>query len=321
MTAAPLRVVTTTQDLASITQAVGGSNVSVSALVVGARDPHRIEAKPSYMARVAKADLFIAVGLELEIGYEQPILAGSRNSKVQRGQIGYLNPFEGVPILERPREAVTRAQGDVHPYGNPHYWLDPFCGRLIAKNIAQRLSKLQPSKAREFEANLAAFNRAIDDRMFGPALVSKFGGDALWQWESAGKLNESLKVKSALAQLAGWAGRMAAHRGKPIVTYHRTYSYFAHRFELRVIDELEPKPGLEPSPGHLAAVVRSAKQAGVRAVIYEPYKPERPAEFVASRIGAKAVAVPASVGHTAAAKDYLSLFDEMVARVAGALGS
>jgi zinc/manganese transport system substrate-binding protein len=316
---APVRVVTTTQDLASLAQAVGGRHVQVRALVVGARDPHRMEARPSYMALVANAQLFLAVGLDLEVGYEGPILEGARNRRVMPGQPGHAYAGSWVPVLEKPTGSVSRADGDVHPGGNPHVWLDPYNGRLIASGIAGRLSQIDPARAPDYRANLAAFEGRIDRAMFGDALVARFGGVRLWEWQRSGQLETRLREQDALRQLGGWANTMAPHRGQPIITYHRSWSYFAHRFGLKVVAELEPKPGLDPTPGHLASVVRTAQAQSVKLILQESYFRRRDADFVASRSGAQVVVAPAGVGHDPAAKDYITLFDTIVSRVGSAL--
>ncbi|MEA2551876.1 MAG: zinc/manganese transport system substrate-binding protein [Fimbriimonadaceae bacterium] len=310
-----LTVVTTTSDLASIAQSVGGSHVVASSLIVGARDPHRLEAKPSYMSRVSKADLFIAVGLDLEVGYENPILTGSHNARVQLGAPGHLYAADGVPVLEKPNGGVSRAMGDIHPFGNPHYWLDPFNARIMANRMADRMSQLQPASARDFRANANAFVRNLDDHMFGSAAVDKYGADKLWDWDSQGVL-----LAKTGNQVGGWAGKMAQYRGRPVITYHRSWTYFVNRFDLKVVDELEPKPGLDPTPGHIRDVVNVGKQNGVKAILQEPFYSDRASRFVAQRIGANVAVLPASVGQDPGAKDYVSLMDTIVSKVAAALG-
>jgi zinc/manganese transport system substrate-binding protein len=311
-----LTVVTTTTDLASIAQAVGGSHVSASSLIVGTRDPHRIEAKPSYMGRVSRADLFIAVGLDLEVGYEGPILQGSHNSRVQVGAPGHLYAADGVAVMEKPEGSVSRAQGDIHPFGNPHYWEDPYNGRVIAQHIANRLAQIDPADASDFHANANAFIRQLDKHMFGTAAVEKFGGDKLWAWDSQGQL-----VANTGGQFGGWAATMVKFRGKPVIAYHRSWVYFAYRFGLRIVGELEPKPGLDPTPGHIQEVVNIGKQEGVKAIIQEPFYSDKAARFVAGRIGGQVAILPASVGQDPGAKDYISLMDTIVSKVAGAMGS
>lgn len=312
---AKLNVVTTTPDLASIASYVGGKNVSVKSIVNGARDPHRIEAKPSYMSLISRADLFIAIGLDLEIGYERALLDGSRNSHVRIGAPGHLYVSEGAMILDRPTGAVTRAEGDIHPYGNPHIWLDPYNGRIVARTIAERMSKLDKANADEYERGAKIFVDKLDRKMYGDALVERYGGELLWQWERNGELSEQLRKGGATNLLGGWVKASQAFRGKAIITYHRSFGYFINRFDLRSIGELEPKPGIEPTPGHLASLMRRAQEENVRVIIQEPFYSTRHANFVASRIGAKVVILPGNVGHDSSAKDYFSLFDTIISKL------
>lgn len=316
---ANLKVVTTTPDLASIAAAVGGENVSVSSILVGARDPHRIEAKPSYMSRVASADVFIAVGLDLEIGYEQAILDGSRNAKVQKGKPGHIHAADWVYVMDKPMGSVNRGMGDIHPDGNPHIWLDPYNGRVIAQKLAERFSSLDRSNARAYEANADRFADRLDNAMFGQLLVGKFGGQKLWDWQRNGVLSQRLRENGAADDLGGWAKAMAPFAGREIITYHKSFNYFCARFGLKVLDELEPKPGIDPSPGHLAQVIRLATTNGVKAIVQENFYSTKHAKLVASRCGASVVVVPQNVGHEKAADDYIGLFDVIVGRVAGAL--
>ncbi|HWP31065.1 MAG TPA: metal ABC transporter substrate-binding protein [Fimbriimonadales bacterium] len=312
---AKLNVVTTTPDLASIASYVGGKNVSVKSIVTGARDPHRIEAKPSYMSQISRADLFIAIGLDLEIGYERVLLDGSRNSHVRIGALGHLYASEGALVLDRPTGTVTRAQGDIHPYGNPHIWLDPYNGRVVAQRIAERMSALDTSNAGDYKKGARNFIDKLDRKMFGDALVEKYGGEELWQWERNGELFEQLRKVGSMNLLGGWVKASQVFRGKTIITYHRSFVYFINRFDLRSIGELEPKPGIEPTPGHLASLMRRAQEENVRVIIQEPFYSTRHANFVASRIGAKVVILPGNIGHDSSAKDYFSLFDTIISRL------
>lgn len=317
---ADLNIITTTADLASIAQSVGGSKVRVSSLVTGARDPHRIEAKPSFMSRARGADLWIAIGLELEIGYERPILDGSGNAKIRIGGPGHVYASQWARIRDVPGGAVSRAQGDIHPYGNPHIWLDPYNGRSIALRLGEKMGTLDRANAAVYRTNAIAFANEIDRSMFGSALVEEFSGDQLWAWDDADKLVSNLREKGALDKLGGWAAKMRPFWGKPIVTYHRSWNYFAYRFGLKIVAELEPKPGLEPTPGHIAGVIKTVEAQNVKAILQEPFYSKRNAEFVASRTGAAAVVIPGSVGHEPAARDYISLFDTIVSRVSAAMG-
>lgn len=312
-----LDVVTTIPDLASIAQVVGGQHVRVSSIIVGARDPHRVEAKPSFMSRAARANLWLAVGLELEVGYEPLILEGSRNANIQVGRKGHVYVSDWVRVQGVPQGNVTRAMGDVHPFGNPHIWLDPFNMRVIADRLADKMAGLDPANARDYQANAKSFIAKLDEAMFGAAAVRAVGGESLWQWSSAGTLESNLRSRSST--LGGWAGRLAPFRGQSIVTYHKSWLYFTNRFGLKVPVELEPKPGLEPTPGHIAGVIRTIQQNGIRAIMQEPFYSTRNANFVAQRTSAKVVVVPGSVGHTPTATSVIALFDTIVDRLAVAL--
>lgn len=311
VSSANLKVITTTADLASIASAVGGNLVSASSLITGSRDAHRIEAKPSYMSRTAGANVFIAIGLDLEIGYERAILDGSGNRRVAIGAPGHIYASDFAYVLEKPSGAVTRAQGDIHPYGNPHIWLDPFNGRQIAIGIAEKFGELDKANAKAFEANLAKFLDRLDSAMFGSTQVDKFGGSQLWAWLRAGEL----AAKTGGTAMGGWMAKMAPVSGMPILTYHRSLTYFTNRFRLKVVDQLEPKPGLEPTPGHLAEVIKEGSAAGVKAIVQEPFFSPRHGQLVASRTGSKLVVIPQSVGQAPGADDYIGLINVIVNRL------
>ena len=313
-------VVTTTEDLESITRAIGGKEVKVSSIVKGARNAHLIDAKPSYMSRLRNADLFIAVGLDLEIAWEGAIIRGSRNSKIKPGSSGHLYASEDIAVLQKPTGRVTRAQGDVHPNGNPHIWLDPYNVRIIATSIADKLTELDPENEATFKENLTKFRKKVDEAMFGKSLVAGVGASKLWSWSNAGKLETELKSSGNLSKLAGWAGKMAPYRGQSIVTYHKSWPYFAARFGLNVVAQLEPKPGIPPTPGHIASVIRTAKSNKVKVILQPSFYSKRAGTTVAGRTGAKLVVAPLTVGSEPSIKDYFDLMDTIVARTSRAFG-
>lgn len=314
---ANLKIVTTTADLASIAKLVGGKAVTASSIITGSRDAHRIEAKPSYMSRVAGADVFIAVGLDLEVGYERAILDGARNGKVMLGRPGHIYASDFAYILDKPTGAITRGHGDIHPGGNPHVLLDPYNGRRIGIGLARKFQQLDRANAAVYEANLKAFLNRLDSAMFGAAQVDKFGAESLWQWHNAGNFRAAMASKGSSA--GGWSAKAQELFGRPVFSYHRSFPYLARRFGFRVIDELEPKPGLEPSPGHLASLIRSGQEQSVKVIIQEPFFSAKSANLVASRIGAKVAVLPQSVGQAPGADDYIMLFDVIVQRLAEAL--
>ena len=276
-----LNVVTTTTNLASIAESVGGEHVSVTSIGSGNEDPHFIQAKPSYMMKARKADLWIRVGLELEIGYEGLILQGSRNPRIQINTPGHLDASEGILKLELPTGKVDRSMGDVHPMGNPHYWLDPYNGKIIAKNICQRLKQLDPEHTEDYDRNLAAFLSKLDNAM------------------------------------AGWVAKLKPFEHSKIVTYHRSWPYFANRFNLDVVAELEPKPGIPPGPGHILEVINTMKSEKAGVILMEPFYNRDDAEAVAKKTGSNVVVVPNAVNEQV--KDYIAMLDNVVNRLSEAL--
>ncbi len=313
--ARPLRVVATIPDLAAIAAAIGGEAVVVHSISQGREDPHFLQARPTYVVRARDADLWIRAGMELEIGWEPLILEGSRNRSIQPGQRGFLDASEFVAEpLEVPTGPITRAMGDVHAAGNPHYLLDPLNARAVARGIGARLAALRPAEAERFRAGTDAFVRELDERMFGVAALEKAPGDDLWAKLDDGSLDGWLVDQGAAA--GGWLARAAPFRGKPIATFHKSFTYFAHRFGLDVVIELEPVPGVPPSPAHLARVIETAQAREIGVLLMEPFYPRRPADFVARRTGLR-VGVVSSYALDTAPDAWFRMMDDVVAALAG----
>jgi zinc/manganese transport system substrate-binding protein len=321
LAADPLTVVATTPVLKSLAETVGGDKVKVTSLGAGDEDPHFIQAKPSFMILARKADLWIRIGMELEIGYEGLILSGSRNPKIAVGQPGHLDVSETVLKLEVPTERITRDMGDVHPLGNPHYWLDPLNGRLMAKAIADRLAQLDPADAETFTQNYKAFEKDLDQRVFGNELVEKVGGDRLWTLQIKGQLLKYLDDNNLRDNLGGWQARLLPLAGQSIVTQHKSWIYFTNRFGLSVAGELEPKPGVPPSPAHLAGIINLVKNNGIKVIMLEPFYERKAADLVAEKTGTKVVVCANAVGGQKEAADYLALMDLITNSLADAMGA
>lgn len=271
--AAALQVVTTTADLGSLAQEVGGDRVTVTALAKGYQDPHFVDPKPSFILAVSKADLLIVIGRELEIGWLPPLINSSRNGKIQPGGNGYLDASLNVKILEIPTGQITRAMGDVHPSGNPHYWLEPENGRRIAQAIRDKLSALSPA-----------------DRAYFAQRYSDF--DA--------RLAEAQKR---------WSAVMAPYKGSKIATYHRSWPNFTDYFGLDVMGYVEPKPGVPPSPTHTLELIAEMKRQGAKLIIVEPYFDLKTAQSIANQVGGKVLVLAPSVGGAKEATDYIKLFE------------
>ncbi len=270
---AVLRVIAATQDLASIAGEVGGDKITVKALAKGYQDPHFVEAKPSFVLDLNKADLLIVVGRDLEIGWLPPLITQSRNSKIQPGGAGYLDASLSARILELPNGQITRAMGDVHPLGNPHYWLDPENGRRIAKEIQAKLSQMDGANAAYYAQREADFERRLT------------------------------------AAEQGWKSAIAPYKGVKVVTYHRSWPNFAEAFGLDVIGYVEPKPGIPPTPQHTLEVIQAMKAQNVKIIMVEPYFDLKTPNSIASRTGGKVLVMSPSVGGLPQAADYFKLFD------------
>jgi zinc/manganese transport system substrate-binding protein len=268
-----LTVMTTTEDLASIAREVGGDRIDVEPIARGYQDPHFVEAKPSFILRLQRADLLVVVGRDLEIGWLPPLIQQSRNSKIQVGANGYLDASLRARILDIPQGQITRAMGDVHPLGNPHYWLDPENGKVVAQAIFEKLAQLRPNDRAFFEQRLKDFNGRVD------------------------------------AAEKRWLTSMAPYKGVKVVTYHRSFSNFAERFGLDVIGYVEPRPGIPPSPQHTLDLIMEMKRQNVKLVLVEPYFDLRTPNSVGRATGAEVLVMPPSVGGVKEVTDYFKLFD------------
>jgi ABC-type Zn uptake system ZnuABC Zn-binding protein ZnuA len=314
-----IRIVATTTDLADIARAVAGDAAEVSSITTGREDPHTLTAKPSFIVRARDADVWIRVGMELEIGWEPVILRDARNTRIHENMPGHIDASAHVIRLEVPTQRVTRDQGDVHPLGNPHYWLDPLNGRMIAATLAERLAALYPERKADFEKNLHAFERDLDTRMFGAALVGQCGGEALWRAAVGKRLDAFLKEQGASDKAGGWYAALRPHQGKTIVTYHRSWPYLAERFGLKADIQLEPKPGIPPSAKHLAEVIADVESRHAKVILQEPFYNVKSAEFVASKTGARVLVVPTMTGGSPEASSYLGMLDNVIAKLSASL--
>jgi ABC-type Zn uptake system ZnuABC Zn-binding protein ZnuA len=271
--AAAISVVTTTEDLASLTREVGGERVNVEALARGYQDPHVVEPKPSFILKLQRTALLVLVGRDLELGWLPPLIQQSRNARIQPGAPGYLDASLSARILEIPTGQITRAMGDVHPLGNPHYWLEPGNGRRIAQSIARKLTEMSPADGAYFSQRYADFDRRLT------------------------------------AAEKRWDSMMAPYQGLKIVSYHRSWPNFAERFGLAVIGYVEPKPGIPPSAAHTRDLIQEMRRQNVRILLVEPYFDLKTPNAIARETGARVVVMPPSVGGVKETADYIKLFD------------
>src|SRR5215218_2437872 len=280
---AQLKVVTSTTDLYDIARSVGGNKITATHIGEGYQDPHFIEAKPSFVIQLRNADVWAFVGLDLEIGWMSLLLDGARNPKIRQGGSGYLDVSTAVPVLDRPSGNVDRSGGDVHPMGNPHYWLDPVNGKRIAHLFAQKFAQLDPKNAAVYAANEKAFNAKLD------------------------------------AAARQWAAQLAQIKGKPVVAWHTSWRYFAEYNGMNIVGFMEPKPGVPPSPSHLAGLIATMRRTGAKVIVMEPFYDRKTADLVASRVGGKVLVLPTSVGGVKGLNDYVALLSHDVRQLATAL--
>ncbi|MEO7137017.1 MAG: metal ABC transporter substrate-binding protein [Gemmatimonadales bacterium] len=277
-----LTVVATTPDLASLAKVIGGDAVEVKALAKPTEDPHYVDAKPSHIVTLNRADVLIEGGAELELGWLPPLLESARNDKIAAGAPGRIVASQGIRMLEVPT-TFDRSKGDVHPFGNPHFLLDPLNVKLIVAQMAEHFALVDPKAADLFKTNLRTFDAALD------------------------------------LKLAAWQKQLAPYRGAKIVTYHQDFVYLAKRFNLDVVATLEPKPGISPSPAHLAKVIATMKAANARVILVQPYQNRRTAETVARQTGAVVLDIGQQPGALKNTDTYFALMDYMVGTLATAL--
>ncbi len=280
-----LSVVTSTTDLAALTEEVGGDKLNVESIAKGYQDPHFVEAKPSFLLKLRQADLLISVGLQLEIGWLPPLITQSGNPRIQVGAQGYLDASQFAKILEIPQGTVTRAEGDVHPLGNPHYWLDPDNGRRIARGIANKLADLDPADGAFFQQRFQDFEKRL------------------------------------LAAEQKWDAEMKPYRGRKVVTYHRSLPNFAKHFGLDVIGYVEPRPGIPPTPSHTLELMQLMKRENCKIILVEPYFDLKTPQSIARETGAQVVVYLPSVGGAKEVTTYFQLFDYDIALLTKAFQS
>jgi zinc/manganese transport system substrate-binding protein len=268
-----LNVVTATTDLAALGQEVGGDRIQVESIAKGYQDPHFVEAKPSFLLKLRQADLLIVVGLQLEIGWLPPLINQSGNPRIQVGAGGYLDASQFAEILDIPTGTVTRAMGDVHPLGNPHYWLDPDNGRRIARGIASKLGELDPPNNAYYQERFQDFDKRLT------------------------------------AAEQRWDAEMKPYRGRKVVTYHNSFPNFAKHFGLNVIGYVEPRPGIPPTPSHTIELIGLMKRENCKVILVEPYFDLKTPQSIARDTGAQVVQYLPSVGGEKEVTDYFKLFD------------
>jgi len=313
-----LNVVTTLSTYADIAQKIGGKFVNVNYIVKGNQDAHFVRPRPSFALLLNKADVFVSTGLDLEL-WVPTLVDMSKNPKIRSGQVGFVSASYGIDLLEKPT-VLSRSEGGVHIYGNPHIITGPLNFKKIAENIAIGLEKNDPEHAEYFEKNLKAFKQQIDERMFGKSLVQLMGGDLLTKLTLSGKLidflqSKSFKGKKLIDYLGGWMKEARIFRNKKIVTYHKNWAYFEQTFGVRVIGYVEPKPGIPPSPKHVEELVREMRKNQVKVLMAANYFSVNKVREICDKVGAIPVIVPMGVGGAPGTDDVFKLVDYWVSHL------
>jgi zinc/manganese transport system substrate-binding protein len=273
-----LNVVATTPDLAAVARSVGGKQVKVVALALHTQDPHWVDARPHLALDLARADMLLATGADLEIGWLPTLQTGSRNGAIQNGAPGYVDCSSFVDLLETPAGKVDRSMGDVHPIGNPHYMLDPRAVERVAVGVAKRMASLDPSHKREYLDNTKAF------------------------------LDELRKARK------GWEGRMAKARGAEIISYHKSLVYFADWLGFKVVETVEPRPGIPPNPRHVAHVVTVALEHKVKVIVQESWYPTNTSKLIAGKAAARVAQIP-GMPNFPAGQGYVAFMTDVLDRL------
>ncbi len=276
---AQLNVITTLPDLASITRAIGGERVVVKSIARGDQDPHSLQAKPSFMRDLNRADLLVYNGLELEVGWLPLLIQGARNPRITPGSLGHLDASIGIPLLEVPTGQIDRSMGDVHTQGNPHYLLDPRNGLIVAQTITRKLQELDAAHASTYQKNLDHFQTDLK------------------------------------AHIKTWEIQLASLQGKPVVTDHKLWEYLANWLQITIVDQIENKPGIPPSPHHVATLINRMKTDHIHLLFVANYTDPKPAQRVAEQVNAKLLILPASVDSEKTIASYTSLFQTIVSQL------
>jgi ABC-type Zn uptake system ZnuABC Zn-binding protein ZnuA len=316
-----LYIVTTLPDYAFFVEYIGGERVSVRAIVQGNQDAHFIRPRPSFATALRNADVLVTTGLDLEL-WIQTVIDNSGNNRIRSGQAGYVSAAAGVKLLEKPK-TISRAEGGVHIYGNPHITCSPINMKTAARNIATGLIKNDPSGKEIYLQNLKKLHKEIDERLFGPALVKIIGGDILCGLAEQDRLipflqEREFEGKPMIEHMEGWMKKMLPMRGTAIVTYHKNWVYFLKLFGLEEAGTVEPKPGIPPSPKHVTSLISLMRERNIGVILAANYFDEQKIKTVAGRTNAEAVIVPIYVGGAADTGGYFELVDYWIDGLLGA---
>lgn len=319
--AVKLNVVTTLTVYADIAKQIGKDRITVHSIVPGDQDAHFVRPKPSYAVMLSKADVFVTTGLDLEL-WVPSIVDMSKNDRIRSGQEGYVAAYDGIELLDKPT-VLSRSEGGLHIYGNPHITTSPLNWKVIAENIAIGLIKNDPANEDFYRLNLKAFQDEIDRRTFGEKLVKLMGGALLTKLANSGQLidflqNKSYGGKKLISYLNGWLKDAMIFRGKKIAAYHKNWVYFKQLFGVEIIGYVEPKPGIPPSPKHVETLIKKMKENNVKVILAANYFDENKVRNICAKVGAAPVIVPLYVDGAAGTENVFKLADYWISHLAKA---
>jgi zinc/manganese transport system substrate-binding protein len=322
--AAPVRVVTSLTTYAALAREIVGDRGRVSSIAVGDENPHYVQPKPSFVPTLAQADLFITTGLDLEL-WVPALLDKANNPRITEGAAGYVAAYQGLPLLDIPAN-LSRSQGDIHVYGNPHIWTDPLNAVLIARNILRGLKRVAPQDADYFTAREKDLEDRLYRALFGDDLVKLLGGETLADLDRQGKLltflgQQQYQGAPLMNRLGGWLKQGMPFRGKVVACYHKEWDYFSREFQVSCFDYIEPKPGIPPTPRHVQEIITEMRNRQVRVLLSTNYYDRNQVLGVAQRTGAKAVIVPSNTGGSNGPDTYFDLVNLWVSELARAFGA
>lgn len=319
--AGPVRICATVPELGSLARAVGGDQVTVTVFAKGKEDPHFVDAKPSFVRALSEADLFIQLGLDMELGWAPVLVQNARNPRILPGAPGFVDASSVITPLQIPTGAVDRGAGDVSPLGNPHYLLDPLNGLKVAALMRDKFIALRPDQRSHFETRYAAFTNALARALVGDELAKRYGIEDVQKLAllfENGKLLDFLDQQKQRDLLGGWLGQMAPYYGLTVVDDHNIWPYFARRFGLKILGHMEPIPGIAPTTKHLQSLVNKMEGAHVTTIVSAPYYDRRHAEFLAHQTSAAIVDLAHQAGSRPGTDDYIAFVDYNVRQIAGA---
>lgn len=316
------KVACTLTTIEALVREIGGDRVEAFSLSAGDQDPHFVSPTPSLMKRVRQADLLLEIGMQLELWADE-VANGSGNSRIFRGASGRISLSTGIPKLEVPA-ILTRAQGDIHPEGNPHLWLDPVRTKFLAENVAQALKTVSPADASYFDSRLRDFQRRLDQALFGEELIELVGSQKLCRLALDGRLREFLESneyngKKLSGAAGGWLAKAKPLHGQRVVEFHKVWAYFASTFGFQLVGTIEEKPGIAPGPRHVKDTIELVKTEGVKIILVDNFYDAGLPERIAREGGARVVLLPNQVRGEKGVDDYFALIDHILDRSLAAL--